>query len=65
VLAYFLGKKRQDVRAASSEILLEGVQALINQRMPELATNMDVTLDRPLQPFGVIGKANRIGPVGV
>jgi Phage major capsid protein E len=35
----------QNVRAFGSESMLEGVQAVVNQRMSEMATKMDATLE--------------------
>jgi hypothetical protein len=35
----------RDVRAFGSESMLEGVQAVVNQRMSEMATKMDATLE--------------------
>jgi hypothetical protein len=35
----------QNVRAFGSENMLEGVQAVVNQPMSEMATKMDATLE--------------------
>ena len=40
-----LADEVQNVRAFGSESMLEGVQAVVNQRMSEMATKMDATLE--------------------
>ena len=40
-----LADEVQNVRAFGSESMLEGVQAVVNQRMGEMATKMDATLE--------------------
>src|SRR5918994_914112 len=40
-----LADEVQNVRAFGSENMLEGVQAVVNQRMSEMATKMDATLE--------------------
>jgi len=40
-----LADEVQNVRAFGSESMLEGVQAVVNQRMAEMATKMDATLE--------------------
>src|SRR5919106_724615 len=40
-----LADEVQNVRAFGSESMLEGVQAVVNQRMSEMATEMDATLE--------------------
>ncbi len=40
-----LADEVQNVRAFGSESMLEGVQAVLNQRMSEMATKMDATLE--------------------
>ena len=40
-----LADEVQNVRAFGSENMLEGVQAVVNQRMGEMATKMDATLE--------------------
>src|ERR671910_52170 len=51
-----LADEVQNVRAFGSESMLEGVQAVVNQRMSEMATEIDFDLDNASPAPGVIKK---------